>query len=245
MNEPGRRTATQRRQNDGIPHSLGRPRGLDHPPSVGAAPPRREDLNERNLRAEFGPCTIGRPKNQTSADRRPESERRKEIAMSVTTISPRQLAELCKGGKIDLIDVRTPVEYREVHVELARNVPLDRLDPAAVMQARNGSQGRAAVRHLSLGQPGPAGVREVPGGGLHERRQRRGRHAGLRAKPACRSSGARRRSRWSGRCASRPGRSCCWGRCSAGSSIRRSSACRRSSGPGWSSPGSPTPAGWG
>ena len=60
--------------------------------------------------------------------------------MTVTTISPQQLAELCKTGKIELIDVRTPVEFREVHVELARNVPLDRLDPAAIMQARNGSK---------------------------------------------------------------------------------------------------------
>lgn len=60
--------------------------------------------------------------------------------MSVTTISPQQLVELCSGGKIDLIDVRTPVEFREVHVELARNVPLDRLDPAAVAQARNGNK---------------------------------------------------------------------------------------------------------
>jgi rhodanese-related sulfurtransferase len=59
--------------------------------------------------------------------------------MSVTTITPQQLAELCQGGKLDLIDVRTPVEFREVHVEPARNVPLDRLDPAAVMQSRNGS----------------------------------------------------------------------------------------------------------
>ena len=60
--------------------------------------------------------------------------------MSVPTISPRQLAELCKSGRIELIDVRTPVEFREVHVEHARNVPLDRLDPVVVMQARNGSR---------------------------------------------------------------------------------------------------------
>ncbi len=60
--------------------------------------------------------------------------------MTVTAVSPRKLAELCKEGKkIDLIDVRTPVEFREVHVEIARNVPLDRLDPATLMQARNGS----------------------------------------------------------------------------------------------------------
>ena len=60
--------------------------------------------------------------------------------MTATTMSPRNLAKLCKDGKkIDLIDVRTPVEFREVHVEIARNVPLDRLDPAAIIQARNGS----------------------------------------------------------------------------------------------------------
>ena len=60
--------------------------------------------------------------------------------MNIAIIKPQELAELCKKGqKIDLIDVRTPVEYREVHVEVARNVPLDQLDPAAVMQARNGS----------------------------------------------------------------------------------------------------------
>jgi rhodanese-related sulfurtransferase len=58
--------------------------------------------------------------------------------MSVTTISPRRLAELCRLGQIDLLDVRTPAEFREVHVEQARNVPLDRLDPAAVLRNRNG-----------------------------------------------------------------------------------------------------------
>lgn len=60
--------------------------------------------------------------------------------MTVTAIKPQELAGLCREGKtIDLIDVRTPVEFREVHVEIARNVPLDQLDPTALMQARNGS----------------------------------------------------------------------------------------------------------
>jgi rhodanese-related sulfurtransferase len=60
--------------------------------------------------------------------------------MSISTIMPQVFAELCKGNrKIDLIDVRTPVEYREIHVEFARNIPLDQLDPALVMQARSGS----------------------------------------------------------------------------------------------------------
>lgn len=60
--------------------------------------------------------------------------------MDIAVISPAKFAEQCKSArKIDLIDVRTPVEYREVHVEIARNVPLDQLNPAALMQARNGS----------------------------------------------------------------------------------------------------------
>ncbi|MCE9605650.1 MAG: rhodanese-like domain-containing protein [Planctomycetia bacterium] len=60
--------------------------------------------------------------------------------MSAATISPAQLAELHKSGKkVELIDVRTPVEFREVHVDFARNVPLDQLDPGAVIKARNGS----------------------------------------------------------------------------------------------------------
>ena len=60
--------------------------------------------------------------------------------MNITIIKPQELAGLCKEGKkIDLIDVRTPVEYREVHIEFARNVPLDQLDAAALMQARSGS----------------------------------------------------------------------------------------------------------
>jgi rhodanese-related sulfurtransferase len=60
--------------------------------------------------------------------------------MSVSTISPAQLGTLLQGGRaIEVIDVRTPVEFREVHLTIARNVPLDRLDPQAVMAARNGT----------------------------------------------------------------------------------------------------------
>lgn len=60
--------------------------------------------------------------------------------MSTTTISARQFADLFKEGKkIELIDVRTPIEFREVHVDIARNVPLDQLDAAALVQACNGS----------------------------------------------------------------------------------------------------------
>lgn len=56
------------------------------------------------------------------------------------TITPQELAQKKNSGQpLELIDVRTPAEFREVHVEFARNVPLDRLDPKAVQAERNGS----------------------------------------------------------------------------------------------------------
>jgi rhodanese-related sulfurtransferase len=85
-----------------------------------------------------------------------------EAAMSVPTITPQRLEELHTAGKaVELIDVRTPVEYREAHVTFARNVPLDRLDPAALrgrtaphegplyVICRSGSRGRQACERLA------------------------------------------------------------------------------------------------
>jgi rhodanese-related sulfurtransferase len=80
--------------------------------------------------------------------------------MAIETISPSQLFELSKSGKItELIDVRTPAEYQEVHVTFARNVPLDRLDPTNVnggkkdaplyVICRSGSRGKQACEKLS------------------------------------------------------------------------------------------------
>ena len=57
--------------------------------------------------------------------------------MSITSISPQQFSELWHQGTIDLIDVRPPAAFREMHLAAARNVPLAELDPAAVMQARD------------------------------------------------------------------------------------------------------------
>ena len=57
----------------------------------------------------------------------------------LTTISVKRLAELRERGDADVIDVRTPVEFREVHAIAVRNVPLDSLDPHVVMKERNGT----------------------------------------------------------------------------------------------------------
>ena len=60
--------------------------------------------------------------------------------MSVKFITAGELLALLSGGKsVDLIDVRTPAEFRELHAESARSVPLDRLDPKVVMGGRTGN----------------------------------------------------------------------------------------------------------
>jgi rhodanese-related sulfurtransferase len=53
------------------------------------------------------------------------------------SISAGELSKLVTSGKqIDLIDVRTPIEFRALHVTIARNLPLDRLNPNALQAAR-------------------------------------------------------------------------------------------------------------
>jgi rhodanese-related sulfurtransferase len=76
------------------------------------------------------------------------------------TISPQELARRRAGGEsIELIDVRTPVEFREVHVDFARNVPLDRLDPEELKAQRSAatSNGRAAEQLFVICRSGSRG----------------------------------------------------------------------------------------
>jgi rhodanese-related sulfurtransferase len=61
--------------------------------------------------------------------------------MESTTVS--QLAEKQRKSHIDVIDVRIPTEFREVHVEGAKNHPLDSLDPKSIMESRNGRSSEA------------------------------------------------------------------------------------------------------
>ncbi|HAF95575.1 MAG: hypothetical protein A2021_06325 [Elusimicrobia bacterium GWF2_52_66] len=58
------------------------------------------------------------------------------------TISPQALARMrATGVRFDLIDVRTPAEFDEVHIEFAKNIPLDRLDPPALLAAHPSGSG--------------------------------------------------------------------------------------------------------
>jgi rhodanese-related sulfurtransferase len=63
-----------------------------------------------------------------------------EEFVTISTITPQELAARQSRGEVcELIDVRTPVEFREVHVSFARNEPLDRLDAQVLVKARSGT----------------------------------------------------------------------------------------------------------
>jgi rhodanese-related sulfurtransferase len=76
------------------------------------------------------------------------------------SITPQQLADVQQRGQpVDLIDVRTPAEFLEMHVPFARNVPLDQLDPRQIAKehagdryyliCRSGSRGKQACEKLA------------------------------------------------------------------------------------------------
>ncbi len=55
----------------------------------------------------------------------------------MNTIKPAELQSLLIAQPgLSLLDVRTPVEFAEVHVPQARNVPLDQLDPGSFRELR-------------------------------------------------------------------------------------------------------------
>jgi rhodanese-related sulfurtransferase len=51
--------------------------------------------------------------------------------MTLSLISPREFSELASQGSVVLLDVRTPMEYQQVHAGPAISEPLDKLDPIA------------------------------------------------------------------------------------------------------------------
>jgi rhodanese-related sulfurtransferase len=93
------------------------------------------------------------------------------------SISPTDLGVLLGAGRsLDVLDVRKPPEFREVHLAVARNMPLDRLDPKVVAGERqsrdqplyvicqSGGRGRQACAMLRTA--GVGNVINVEGGTL-------------------------------------------------------------------------------
>ena len=94
--------------------------------------------------------------------------------MASHSITPKELFDLVsQGNATNLIDVRTPTEYQEIHVDIAKNIPLDRLNPSALgldpsakdpvyVICRSGARGSQACQ--SLLRSGLSNVVNVEGG---------------------------------------------------------------------------------
>jgi rhodanese-related sulfurtransferase len=82
-------------------------------------------------------------------------------------VSAAELAELCRGGKpIDLIDVRTPAEFENAHVDGARNVPLERLDRTAVEHGRVSRAGESLYVICQKGGRGQQACEKLTAAGV-------------------------------------------------------------------------------
>ena len=71
-------------------------------------------------------------------------------------IQPKELQEKLAQGNAQLIDVRTPMEFEEIHIEGSELMPLDRLDPekvksggSSVVICRTGKRSEQARQQLS------------------------------------------------------------------------------------------------
>ena len=95
--------------------------------------------------------------------------------MTVNTISVAEIRNLTGGGRpLNILDVRTPAEFARVHALGARSMPLDELDPAAILAQRGNppdaiyvicqSGQRAARACQRLQEAGAADVYCIEGG---------------------------------------------------------------------------------
>jgi rhodanese-related sulfurtransferase len=94
----------------------------------------------------------------------------------IDTISVQDLENRARqGSPINLIDVRTPAEFREVHAVYARNFPLDELNVEEIRSVRKGAEnlplyvicnsgGRSSKASEKLARGGLSGIVNVAGG---------------------------------------------------------------------------------
>lgn len=87
----------------------------------------------------------------------------------VAVISTKQLGErLAAGENLRLIDVRTPVEFREIHAASAENAPLDALDDAAVTRLVEDSRRQTLYLICKSGRRGEQACHKLAAAGASD-----------------------------------------------------------------------------
>ncbi|MBB5353636.1 rhodanese-related sulfurtransferase [Haloferula luteola] len=80
----------------------------------------------------------------------------------------KQLKDELAGGRVTVVDVRTPAEFGEIHIEGSELMPLDRLQPdrvkgrSCVLVCRSGKRAMQAMEQLQAA--GCEGLRVLEGG---------------------------------------------------------------------------------
>lgn len=83
------------------------------------------------------------------------------------SISPECLNQLYESRQpIALIDVRTPAEFRDLHVPFAKNVPLDRLDAKQVAETINGARDQPLYVICQSGTRGQKACEKLAAAGI-------------------------------------------------------------------------------
>lgn len=81
---------------------------------------------------EAVPSNLGAGADQPEVAKASEKWAALENRVAAQNVSARQLADLLRSPGVHLVDVRTPDEFETVRIAGAVNLPLDRLDPAAL-----------------------------------------------------------------------------------------------------------------
>lgn len=84
---------------------------------------------------EAVPSNLGAGADQSAVGRAPEQWAALADRVAIRNASARQLADALRTPGIHLLDVRTPAEFESIRIAGAVNVPLDRLDPAALLES--------------------------------------------------------------------------------------------------------------
>ena len=83
---------------------------------------------------EAVPSNLGAGANQAAVQSAPRQWAALE-GVAIQNVSAMQLSEIMASGPVHLLDVRTQREFETVRIAGATNIPMDRLDPAALLAA--------------------------------------------------------------------------------------------------------------
>jgi glyoxylase-like metal-dependent hydrolase (beta-lactamase superfamily II)/rhodanese-related sulfurtransferase len=84
---------------------------------------------------EAVPANLEAGAGQPAVESAPKQWADLENRVSIQNVSANQLAEALASRGVQLLDVRTPKEFETVRIAGSVNVPLDRLDPAALLSS--------------------------------------------------------------------------------------------------------------